>query len=117
MRSSLILRLSLAALVILAAPALFAGPVGAPPTGVERFITYWDCSTGTPQYIGYEQWDCDGQYYHGGTINTGRAVVSDSDCETYEGDMTYYCKLFNGTWTQISQTWFDSCHVCTTIGG
>jgi len=106
----------LIALLVFAAPVLFAGPVGAPSPGVERFITYWSCSTGTPEYTGFEQWDCEGEYYHGGNISSNRAVVSDSDCETYEGDMVHYCKLSNGTWIQITESFFESCHVCTTIG-
>ena len=111
-------RLTFVALLAFAAPLLFAGPVGPPDPGIERFVVYYSCATGSPVYTGYEQWDCEGDRHSGGNITSNRAVVSDSDCETFVSeDLVYFCRTPSGAWRQISSAEFYSCHVCADIGG
>jgi hypothetical protein len=103
--------------VLVLAPVLFAGPVGPPPAGTERFVVYYTCVNGSPQYTGFEQWDCDGNHYTGGTITSSKAIVYDSDCETLIAEeAVYYCRNINGNWALISADYFNACRPCPIIG-
>ena len=117
MMSRTITRIAIALSAVILAPALLAsGPEDAPPLGTERFIVYFSCSTGSPVYVGHEEWDCEGDYYSQGNTNASRVRVSDTDCDTWVGEQRNWCRTPTGNWYQISEAWFNSCHICPDIG-
>ncbi len=114
-----ITRRTLAALCLFAAPLLYAGhgPAEAPPLGTERFVVYFSCASGTPQYTGFEQWECDGDFYNGGNTGTNFATVNDTNCDTWIGeDPVYWCRTPRGIWYETSEAAFNTCHPCFDIG-
>lgn len=114
--SRLMKRLALVCLISLfAAPSLFAtiwGPVGLPPLGTTRDVSFFTCASGVPSNTGYEEWDCLRHLHQVGSP-ANYAMVTDTNCDSgQEVAVTYYCKSSGGTWTQITQAQFNACESC-----